>query len=60
MTEKKTTKAPDPLVKVRHETDRHDFTLSLGEQSFAVVAGETEVPLSLLDAAELAGFRRVG
>jgi hypothetical protein len=52
-------KAPDPVVTMLHETNRHDFTLAIGDETFAVKAGEAQISLSLVEAAEMAGFRRV-
>ena len=51
--------APDVMVTMRHEGDTHDWTVTIGEESFAVVKGEAQIPLRLLEGAELAGFRRV-
>jgi hypothetical protein len=51
--------APDPLVKMKHESDTHDYTLTIGEHTYSVKAGEVSVPLSDVAGAELSGFRRV-
>ena len=57
---KKEDKAPEPLVTMQHEVFRHAHRMAIGDAWFDVADdGTAQFPLSLIEAAELAGFRRV-
>lgn len=53
-------KHADAPVRMKHEFARYVHRVAIGEEWFDVAAdGLAEFPLRLVDAAELAGFRRV-
>jgi hypothetical protein len=56
----KAAKAPESLVLMKHEVYRHKHRMAIGEAWFEVADdGTASFPLSLVEAAEMAGFRRV-
>ncbi len=60
---KKTESAPpkaEPMVTMQHEVFRHAHRMAIGEEWFDVALdGTASFPLRLVEAAEMAGFRRV-